>query len=72
MDRGAWQATVHGIARVGLDLAISFFSFFTLILTHLISLQSKGLSESSVPEFDESINWNVMLGSASRGHCCKE
>ena len=49
MDRGAWQATVYGIARVGLDLAISFFSFFTLILTRLISLQSKGLSESSVP-----------------------
>ena len=21
MDRGAWQATVHGIARVGHDLA---------------------------------------------------
>ena len=21
MDRGAWQATVHGIARVGYDLA---------------------------------------------------
>ena len=27
MDRGAWQATVHGIARVGHDLALSF-SFF--------------------------------------------
>ena len=25
MDRGAWQATVHGVARVGHDLAISFF-----------------------------------------------
>ena len=24
MDRGAWQATVHGIARVGHDLALSF------------------------------------------------
>ena len=22
MDRGAWQATIHGVARVGLDLAI--------------------------------------------------
>ena len=21
MDRGAWKATVHGVARVGLDLA---------------------------------------------------
>ena len=26
MDRGAWQATVHGIARAGHDLALSFFS----------------------------------------------
>ena len=43
MDRGAWQATVHGIARVGHNLAVSFFSFFPLILTGLISLQSKGL-----------------------------
>ena len=25
MDRGAWQATVHGIARVGHNLALSFF-----------------------------------------------
>ena len=29
MDRGAWQATVHRITRVGHDLALSFFSFFT-------------------------------------------
>ena len=26
MDRGAWQATVHGIARAGHNLALSFFS----------------------------------------------
>ena len=25
MDRGAWQATVHGIIRVGPDLALSLF-----------------------------------------------
>ena len=25
MDRGAWQATVHGIPRVGHDLALSLF-----------------------------------------------
>ena len=25
MDRGTWQATVHGVARVGHDLALSFF-----------------------------------------------
>ena len=23
MDRGAWQATFHGMARVGLDVALS-------------------------------------------------
>ena len=26
MDRGTWQATVCGIARVGHDLALSFFT----------------------------------------------
>ena len=26
MDRGAWQATAHGMARVGHDLVLSFFS----------------------------------------------
>ena len=25
MDRGAWQATVHGIVRVGPDLVLSLF-----------------------------------------------
>ena len=25
MDRGAWQATVHGIGRFGHDLTLSFF-----------------------------------------------
>ena len=25
MDRGTWQATVHGVTRVGHDLALSFF-----------------------------------------------
>ena len=28
MDRGAWRAMVHGNARVGHDLVLSFFSFF--------------------------------------------
>ena len=33
MDRGAWRATVHGIARVGHNLAPSFFlsSFHELL-----------------------------------------
>ena len=26
-DRGAWRATVHGVARVGHDLAIDNFAF---------------------------------------------
>ena len=28
MDRGSWQVTVHGITRVGHDLALSFFLSF--------------------------------------------
>ena len=32
MDRGVWQATVHGIPRVGHDLMLSFF----LCAFHLI------------------------------------
>ena len=32
MDREAWQATVHGIARVGHDLALAFDVATTLIL----------------------------------------
>ena len=27
VDRGAWQTTVPGVARVGHDLSLSFFSF---------------------------------------------
>ena len=39
MDRGAWQATVHGVARVGCDLATKerreqkhFSIIFTVII----------------------------------------
>ena len=41
MDRGAWQVTVHGVARVGPDLRLNnkkttlnliFFFFFFLLL----------------------------------------
>ena len=38
MDRGAWQATVHGVARVRHDLATKYgahpFKYFD-VLTHL-------------------------------------
>ena len=37
MDRGAWQATVHGIARVGHDLALSFFIFIAPFLMYDLS-----------------------------------
>ena len=30
MDRGAWQATVHGVARVGHDLATKLLLIFFL------------------------------------------
>ena len=32
VDRGAWQARVHGVARVRHDLALSFFVSFHFIL----------------------------------------
>ena len=35
MDRGAWQATVYGVARVGLDLETKLL----LLLTHLVVLK---------------------------------
>ena len=45
MDRGAWQATVHGVARVRHDLATKPPRFYLLctdslilLLVHLISL----------------------------------
>ena len=31
MDRRAWQATVHGVARVGHYLALSFFLYFDIL-----------------------------------------
>ena len=37
MDRGAWQATVNGIPRVGPDLTLSFFLLFKSIKQNLFS-----------------------------------
>ena len=42
MDRGAWQATVHGVSRVGHDLVLSFFSLLprhscSIIVAHGVS-----------------------------------
>ena len=34
MDRGAWQATVHGVARVGHDLASKSPAPTTVIVQH--------------------------------------
>ena len=31
MARGAWQATVHGVARVGRNLATKHFFFFLIV-----------------------------------------
>ena len=31
MDRGAWQVTVHGVARVGHDRVSNAFIFFTAL-----------------------------------------
>ena len=35
MDRGAWQASVHGVARVGHDLVHSLTLFKSVILLNL-------------------------------------
>ena len=35
MDKGAWQATVHGVARVGHDLVTKLLLFIYLFLTAL-------------------------------------
>ena len=35
MDRGAWQATVHGIARVRHDLVLSFLFLYDPVLTSI-------------------------------------
>ena len=42
MNRGAWQATVHGVSRVGHDLVLSFFSLLprhscSIIVAHGVS-----------------------------------
>jgi len=33
MDRGAWQATVHGITRVGHDFVLFLTSYDTMIVS---------------------------------------
>ena len=37
MDRGTWQATFHGIARVGHDLALFFF-LYTMPAYEVVSI----------------------------------
>ena len=37
MDRGAWQATVHGVANVGHDLATKSLPFAFKALSHILS-----------------------------------
>ena len=59
MDRGAWQATVHGIARVGHNLATKppplIFSFFVCSWPHnaacRIFVHQPGI-ESVTPEVE--------------------
>ena len=39
MDRGAWQAIVHGVARVGHDLATKPPPHYTYTVTDIIAQQ---------------------------------
>ena len=50
-DGGAWQTTVHGIARVGHELALSFFlpSFFIFYYGHRCSAHTPSLHALSHP-----------------------
>ena len=43
MDRGAWQATIHGVVRVGHDLATKppLRIMFACLLSHLLLKKSK-------------------------------
>ena len=47
MDRGAWQATVHGIARVGHSLSTkprhNYIYFMRLIILHIYNRQVKNV-----------------------------
>ena len=52
MDRGAWQATVHGVARVGHDLTtkppphielIQFIEYFIIRLFNLFIYMLMGI-----------------------------
>jgi hypothetical protein len=51
MDRGAWQATVHGIARVRHDLALFFFREFELI--------RRVLKERAWIDIDKCFSFNI-------------
>ena len=53
MDGGAWQATVHAIARVGHELALSFFllsSYFITIINAVPTHPASGAVLSAFPE----------------------
>ena len=51
MDRGAWWATVHGVARVGHDLAtkppLTTYVYLDLFC-HICILEDIGLSEQRI------------------------
>ena len=55
MDRGAWQATVHGIARVGYDLAIKSpptYIQLTAELPHVFTYQELMLTlENDIKQY---------------------
>ena len=45
MDRGAWQATVHGVARVGHDLVTKPPRTNKFLLGKELSVIEKGVNE---------------------------
>ena len=50
MDRGAWQATVRGIARVGQNL-LTFFTFFSALVLEFTCRVSRAPTHNANSDF---------------------
>jgi len=68
MDRGAWQATVHGVAKVGYDLATRSSSILATILQDGLN-QLFNASMASVNNFTD---FSLKIVSISTVHSCSE
>ena len=68
MDRGAWQATVHGSQRVGHDWATFTFTLERSLLIHTFAYWGNVLSvfgKSAVPDYIDNSLWPELTLSSS-------